>query len=30
MKESTRNLIYKILIAIASILAGLVSGQAIN
>jgi hypothetical protein len=30
MKQSTRELIYKILIAIASVLAGMFSGQAIN
>jgi hypothetical protein len=30
MKESTKNLIYKILIAIASVLAGMMSGQAMN
>ncbi|WP_163178023.1 smalltalk protein [Bacteroides sp. 51] len=30
MKSSTKNLIYKILIAIASALAGVISGQAMN
>jgi hypothetical protein len=30
MKDSTKKLIYKILIAIASVLAGMISGQAMN